>query len=177
MTRIDPAGSAVAFNVHAAKGAGIAYAGGSVWLLSVDPAAVFRLDPKTLAVIARVPLEPFGVRHPFREAWSLATDDRSLWAANPDYDMVTQIDFATARVTRQVRLPRDQPFGVALGGGDVWVAARTGVVRIAADGAVSGELILPSVGSGYTSAAYGFGAAWVTNYDRGTLTRVAARSR
>jgi DNA-binding beta-propeller fold protein YncE len=109
----------------------------------------------------------------FREAWSLATDGDSLWATNPNYDLVTELDASTAAVREHVRLPRDQPFGIVLAAGDVWVAARTGVVRIrAATATVTGELILPTTGSGYTSVAYGFGAAWVTNYDNGTLTPV-----
>jgi streptogramin lyase len=174
VTRIDPVtAAAVTFDVPDAHGTGIAYAAGGVWLLTIDPIAVLRLDPQTGAVTARVLLEPFGVRHPFMPAWSLATDGRSLWAANPNYDMVTQVDAAAARVTNHIRLPRDQPFGVAVAGGDVWVAARTGVVRLdATRGTVKGELILPSTGSGYTSVAYGFGAAWVTSFDAGSLTRV-----
>ena len=179
VTRIDPtAGKASAFTVPGAKGAGIAYTRGVVWLLSVDPAAVLRLDPATLAVTARVLLEPFGVRHPFRQAWSVAAGQGSLWAANPNYDMVTEVDTAAVTVRRHVRLPRDQPFGVVVSDNEVWVAARTGVVRLrTGTGTVVGELILPSVGSGYASIAYGFGAAWATNYDRGAVTRVAVARR
>jgi streptogramin lyase len=180
ITRIDPrSGTASEFTVPGAQGAGIAYTQDSVWLLSsVDGGEVLRLDPRTLAVAARVPLEPFGRLHPFKEAWSLGADGASLWAANPNYNMVTEVDAASATVRRHVRSGpfwaiAEQPFGVALGGGDVWLAGRSGVGRIdAASGTILGALDSPSTGSGYTSITYGFGGAWKTSLDRGTVTRV-----
>jgi DNA-binding beta-propeller fold protein YncE len=137
---------------------------------------VLRLDPQTLAVQARVPLNPVGRLHPFKEAWGLVGDDDRLWAADPNYNSVTEIDPATNRVKRRVRglttSPMDQPFAIALAGRDVWVAARNGVVRIdERTGAVTGSLGLPQAG-GFVGVAYGLGAAWVTHYDRSTLTRV-----
>jgi hypothetical protein len=41
-----------------------------------------------------------------------------------------------------------------------------------ATGAVLGAASLPVDTSGFASVAYGQDAAWVANYDRGTLTRV-----
>jgi hypothetical protein len=71
----------------------------------------------------------------------------------------------------------DQPFGIALAGRDVWAATRSGVVRIdERTGAITGEIALPQAGSGFIGIACGSGAAWVTHYDRGTLTRVSSRS-
>jgi streptogramin lyase len=183
VSRIDPATGAVStFTVPGVEGAGIAFSRGSVWLLSsARPSAVLRLDPQTLAVQARIPLNPSGQQHPLKEAWGLVGDENRLWAANPNYNEVTEIDPATNAVTRHVRgisaSPMDQPFGVALAGRDVWVATRSGVVRIdERTGAITGEIALPQAGSGFIGIAYGFGAAWVTHYDRGTLTRVSSRS-
>jgi hypothetical protein len=89
---------------------------------------------------------------------------------------VEEIDPVTNRVKRRVRglttSPMDQPFAIALAGQDVWVAARNGVVRIdERTGAVKGSIGLPQAG-GFLGIAYGLGAAWVTHYDRATLTRV-----
>ena len=71
----------------------------------------------------------------------------------------------------------DQPFAIALAGEDVWVAARNGVVRIdERTGAVVGSIGLPQA-AGFVGVAYGFGAAWVTHYDRATLTRIRPAQR
>jgi hypothetical protein len=175
-------GEVATFAVPSVEGAGIAFCRGSVWLLSsARPSEVVRLDPQTLAAEARIPLNPSGRQHPLEEAWGLVGDDTRLWAANPNYNTVTEIDPATAAVKRRVRgisaSPMDQPFGIALAGRDVWVTTRSGVVRIdERSGAIAGEIDLPQVGSGFAGITYGFGAAWATNYDRATLTRVSSRS-
>ena len=182
VSRIDAATGAVStFSVPGVEGAGIAFARGSVWLLSsARPSEVVRLDPRTLAVQARIPLSPSGQQHPLKEAWGLVGDDTRLWVANPNYNTVTEIDPATDAVTRRVRgisaSPMDQPFGIALAGQDVWVGTRSGVDRIdERTGAITGQIDLLQAGSGYLGITYGFGAAWMTSYDRGTLTRVSSR--
>jgi streptogramin lyase len=179
VSRIDPSTGAVStFAVPGVEGAGIAFSRGSVWLLSsARPASVLRLDPQTLAVQARIPLNPSGLQHPLEEAWGLVGDDSRLWAANPNYNTVTEIDPARNAVKRRVRgisaSSMDQPFTIALAGRDVWVATRSGVVRIdERTGAISGTIELPHAGSGFIGVAYGFGAAWVTHYDRATLTEI-----
>ena len=182
MSRIDPSTGAVStFTVAGVEGAGIAFGRGSVWLLSsARPSTVVRLDAQTLAAQARIPLGPYGRQHPLKEAWGLVGDDDRLWAANPNYNMVTEIDPAADAVKRRVRgisaSTMDQPFGIALAGDDVWVATRSGVVRIdERTGAITGEIGLPHAGSGFIGITYGFGAAWVTHYDRGTLTGVSSK--
>jgi streptogramin lyase len=182
VSRIDPATGAVStFSVPGVEGAGIAFGRGSVWLLSsARPSAVVRLDPQTLAVQGRIPLNPAGQQHPLKEAWGLVGDDTRLWVANPNYNSVTEIDPATNAVKRRVRgisaSPMDQPFGIALAGREVWVGTRSGVDRIdERTGALTGQIALRQAGSGYLGITYGFGSAWMTNYDRATLTRVSSR--
>jgi hypothetical protein len=95
---------------------------------------------------------------------------------------VLKVDPATGRVTRStgavhyVALRQGQPFGVAVGAGSAWVATDRAVVRLdAASGDPLGASALPSADrSGFVSIAYGDGAAWLTNCDRGTLVRVTA---
>jgi streptogramin lyase len=86
---------------------------------------------------------------------------------------VARLDLATHAV-RYARVPYGRPFGVAVGGGSAWVATDHGVVRFdEATARPSGAAILPAASrSGFASIAYGDGAAWFTNYDRGTLTRL-----
>jgi hypothetical protein len=182
VSRVSPAtGEVTTFIVPGVEGAGIAFSRGSVWVLSSAwPSAVLRLDPQTLAVRARIPLNPSGQQHPLKEAWGLVGDDTRLWAANPNYNTVTEIDPATDAVKRRVRgisaSPMDQPFGIALAGRDVWIGTRSGVDRIdERTGAITGQIALRQAGSGDLGITYGFGAAWFANYDDGTLTRVSSR--
>jgi hypothetical protein len=64
---------------------------------------------------------------------------------------------------------------VGVGGDSTWVATDHGVVRL--DGVTAkptGVALLPSANvSGFASISFADGAAWYTNYDRGTLTRVS----
>jgi streptogramin lyase len=64
---------------------------------------------------------------------------------------------------------------VAAGDGSAWVATDQGVLRLdGATGKTTGVALLPAASvSGFVSIAYADGAAWFTNYDRGTLTKVS----
>jgi streptogramin lyase len=107
------------------------------------------------------------------EAWWLAYGDGAVCATLPNQGAVARLDLATHAV-RYARVPYGRPFGVAVGGGSAWVATDHGVVRFdEATARPSGAAILPAASrSGFASIAYGDGAAWFTNYDRGTLTRL-----
>ena len=82
---------------------------------------------------------------------------------------------AVSGAVQYVHLDHGQPFGIAVGGGSAWVATDRAVVRLdGATGKPIGASSLPRTQStGFVSVAYGDGAAWVTNFDRGTLVRVA----
>lgn len=161
-----------------ARGAGISYARCAVWLLSaVAGGELLRLDPESVRVTARVPLGGFQRLHPYKEVWSLESDDTSLWTANSNYNMLTQVEAVTARVKRRVRFGSflsavDEPEGLDLAGGSLWVAARTGVARLdSRSGKILGVLSLPPL-TQFTSIAAGGGATWRTDFYRATLTRV-----
>jgi virginiamycin B lyase len=175
ITRIDAATSVSStLTVPTARATGIAYGADSLWLLTTGPATLLQLDPATGAVRRTIQLRPrFAPRRSFIESWSLAFGDGAVWATLPNHDAVARVDAATGTV-RYVQLRQGRPFGVAVGGGSAWVATDRAVVRL--DGttaAVAGASALPLADrSGFASVAYGDGAAWVTNYDRGTLVRV-----
>jgi streptogramin lyase len=176
VTRIDAAtGTAQTLHVAGAGAAGIAYGDGSLWVLSLSPARILEVDPASGAVRAAFPLKPpFPATYSLIEAWSLAFGDGAVWVTLPNYGAVARLDTATHAI-RYARTPYGRPFGVAVGGGAAWVATDHGVLRL--DGATAkttGVALLPPASrSGFASIAFGGGAAWYTNYDRGTLTRVA----
>jgi virginiamycin B lyase len=175
VTLIDASSAAATrIEVADAQATGIAYGGDSLWLLTVNPARVLQVDPSTGRVTRTTQLiPPLPVSGSLIETWWLAYGDGTLWATLPNRQAVARIDAASGAV-RYVALRQGQPFGVAIGGGSAWVATDRAVVRLdAATGAALGASMLPAADrSGFVSIAYGDGAAWVTNYDRGTLVRV-----
>jgi streptogramin lyase len=175
VTRIDAAaGTAQSLHVPGASAAGIAYGDGALWVLSLSPARILQVDPASGAVQATFPLKPpFPAAYSVVEAWWLAFGDGAVWATLPNYGAVARLDTGT-HALRYVRTPYGRPFGVAVGGGSAWVATDHGVLRLdGSTGRPTGVAMLPAASrSGFTSIAFGDGAAWFTNYDRGTLTRV-----
>lgn len=179
ITRIDVAtATSTRLDVPGARATGIAYGGDSLWLLSTAPAELLELDPATGALRRTISLRPaFAPTRSFLECWWLAFGDGAVWATLPNHDALARIDASIGEV-RYVGRGFGHPFGIALGGGSVWVATDRSVVRLdASSGAVLGasELQLADR-TGFVSIAYGDGAAWLTNYDRGTLVRVTPAS-
>jgi streptogramin lyase len=176
VTRIDAlTGTAQTIHVGDASAAGIAYGDGELWLLSLAPARILEVDPTSGAVLATFPLAPrFPDSHSLIEAWWLACGDGAVWATLPNYGAVARLDTGT-HTLRYAGTPYGRPFGVAVGGGSTWVATDHGVVRLdESTGRPTGVALLPAASSsGFASIAFGDGAAWFTNYDRGTLTRVS----
>ena len=176
VTRVDAGtGAARTLHVSGAIATGIAYGGGSLWLLTTRPSRILEVDPASGAVRRSIDLNPpFAPQYSVIETWWLAYGDGAVWATLPNYGAVARLDTATGTVT-YARTPYGRPFGVAVGGGAAWVATDHGVVRL--DGVTAkptGVALLPSANeSGFASISYADGAAWFTNYDRGTLTRVS----
>ena len=108
------------------------------------------------------------------ESWSLAYGDGAVWAVLPDYGAVARLDVATGALL-YARTPYGRPFGVAVGGGSAGSRPTTACcVSTARRVSRRAPSLLPVADrSGFASIAYGDGAAWFTNYDRGTLTKVS----
>ncbi len=175
-TQIDAAtGTVRRVRVEGVSATGIAYGAGSLWLLSTGPSRIVKIDPRSGAVLATYELHPpYAAAYALIENWWLAFGDGAVWATLPNYGAVARLDVATGALL-YARTPYGRPFGVAAGGGSAWVATDHGVLRLdATTGKPTGVALLPTANrSGFASITYGDGAAWFTNYDRGTLTRVA----
>jgi streptogramin lyase len=176
VTRVDVGtGAARTLHVSGAIATGLAFGGGSLWLLTTRPSRILEVDPASGAVRRTIDLQaPYAPAYSVIETWWLAYGDSAVWAALPNYGAVARVDAATGAVT-YTRTPYGRPFCVAVGGGSAWVATDHGVLRL--DGVTAkptGVALLPSANlSGFASITYADGAAWYTNYDRGTLTRVS----
>ncbi len=178
ITRIDTTtGTATRLQRPDVRATGIAYGfvgAGALWLLTTAPAQLLELDPTTAAVRRTIALRPpFAPKRTFIETWSLAYADDALWLTLPNHDAVARVDAITGMV-RYIQLRYGRPFGIAVGAGSAWLATDRAVVRLdEKTGEVLGAASLPPAqSSGFMSIAFGFGSAWVTNYDRGTLVEV-----
>lgn len=176
VTRLDLATmTASRLEVPSAQATGIAWGEGSLWLLSTSPAQVMQLDPETAAVRRVIDVRPpFPRRRSLIDTWSLAFAGDAVWATLPNHGGLARVDSITGEV-RYIRIPYGNPFGVSVGAGSVWVATDRAVLQLDHTGALQAAALMPSANrTGFVSIAYGYGAAWLTNYDLGTLTRVRA---
>ncbi len=178
VTRIDATtGATRVFSVPDALGTGIAYAGGAVWLLTQRPSALIELDPATGAARTRIAIASSGQpRHAIADTWWVAAGGGSLWLTSPNYDRVSRVDTATARVSASIHVPVSAPFGVAFFRGDVWVAGSGKVVRIdpASNRPGAARPLGRGAGALFTQLAAGPSGLWATDYDQGALYRLRA---
>jgi hypothetical protein len=174
VTRIDiPTMTARRFEVPGAHATGIAWRDGSLWLLSTNPARVFELDPDTGAVRRTIELNPpFARRRSLVDTWWLSAG-AGLWATLPNHGAVARIDPQGGSV-RYIRIPYGDPFGIDATG--VWVATDRAVLQLdPTTGELKAAALIPAADrTGFVSIRAGYGAAWLANYDRGTLTEVRA---
>jgi hypothetical protein len=177
ITRIDiPTMTARRLEVAGAQATGIAAHDGSLWLLTTNPSRVLELDPDTGAVKRSISLAPpFPLRRALISTWWLAAADGAVWATLPNNGAVARVDTATGAV-QYFRTRYGDPFGVAVGAGSAWVATDWAVLQLdEKTGALQAAVLIPRpTRTAFVSIAYGYGAAWLTNYDRGTLTRIRA---
>lgn len=174
VTRIDVVtAAATQFEVPGARATGIALGeNNTVWLLTTQPAQVLELDQATGAVKRTFALRPpFPRRRVLIDTWSLDTGG-AVWAALPNHGAVARIDPATGEV-RYIRVPYGNPFGVDAAG---WVATDRAVVKLdPTTGALEAARLIPAADrTGFVSIVFGYGRAWLTNYDRDTLMRLRA---
>jgi serine/threonine protein kinase/streptogramin lyase len=138
-----------------------AFAGGAGWALAwphyaAAPTAVYRLEPETRKVVAKIALG-------FEAGW-LAAGEGAIWITNPRAESVTRVDPATNRATRTFPTGRI-PAVITAGAGAVWVAnSRDGTVTRYDPASADIETI--RVGGTPGAVAVGAGGVWVTTEAR-----------
>jgi DNA-binding SARP family transcriptional activator/streptogramin lyase len=142
---------------------GVALGAGSVWAISGDPATVYRLNPATGAVRARVHIAAQrGPEAPYPLA--VAYGAGYVWVLDGNTSDVVKIDPGAGRLLATTQLGVDRlPNRIAAGAGAVWTANGDGsVTRIdAVTGAVS-RLTLPHEGEiSAVDIGIGRGAVWL----------------
>ena len=91
----------------------LAVGAGAVWAINPD-SSVSRIDPDSGRIVARVKTKS--------EPLTIAAGDEGVWFVS-DFN-VTHIDPRTNRVSDPIGVGAEELWGVAVGGGSVWAAAR-----------------------------------------------------
>jgi len=180
--RLGPDGSIVA-RIPIKGDINDAFAGtGGMWALTDD--RLYRIDPKTNRIVARIPLPP-----PSR-SFSVVNPDRAVWVASSEKALA--IDLATNRTGRTVSLTwgGEAPKGFASEPGRVYMQRRDGVLetldsrtfgRIALTRpATQGQLVAAAHGVLFQQSGAGLSAAdagtgklrWRTNLGTRTINGV-----
>jgi virginiamycin B lyase len=178
VSRIDPASNRVVATIPI-PGRGSAFslaaAGGSVWVSGNH--GLYRIDPAGNRV-TKVDVC----------CGEVAAGAGGLWVANGMDRTVLRVDPATGRVLARIPVPPaaapERPYGIAAGGGAVWVTSETvkpkpGDASLlwrvdAAGNRFAGTLRVGTVGRNHITptVAAGGGAVWVTVGDRDAVLRI-----
>jgi DNA-binding beta-propeller fold protein YncE len=169
LERVDPATGKVLAKVSLANAQGLVFAAGAVW--GISDGSVFRLDPATNTVVARI--------HAFVQPFAYAAG--SIWALGNK--RVVRINPATNRITATIALP-GSPATMAATNTAVWVAEGppdTPGHRVwkinPAKNRVVGQVVLPK--NLYSSlddvAVAADGSVWITAFDANSVLRIKPR--
>ena len=111
ISRIDSkTGTIDSFRVDNA--ADLEYAYGALWVLTVEPNTVRRVDPRTLITEAILPVG--------RCPWQIAAGADAIWTTNCHDGTVTRIDPHRNEVAATIRVGH-RPLSVSVGRDAVWV--------------------------------------------------------
>jgi YVTN family beta-propeller protein len=185
VSRIDPRTKEVRTLGMGATPTDLAAGRGSVWIgnggklgraqfAGTTATAVTRLDPRTGAVRATIPLPRAGRARSNVAQSHIAVSGGFVWAIAPDYSLV-RIDSARGTITGRLR--EVPAIAVVADESAVWVMDDRGVVaRVGARSArVTARVRVPA--AGLSALAVGAGSVWATDPYQGTLWRVYPGAR
>ena len=95
-----------------------------------------------------------------------------IWISNYGDDNVVRLDPISGRSIGQPALTGRQPCGLAAGGGSIWTADYGGNSSTRIDQVTGQVLAKIPVGGAPYDVTFAAGAAWVTNYTDGTVSRI-----
>ena len=158
LTRFNAENGAVEAKVSLpSSGAGVTVAYGSVWITSPIDGELYRIDPKTNAIVSTTKLR--------REPRYLTSGADSIWVLNSGDATVQRVNGTTAEVTATIEPTKGGNKGdIAFGGGYVWLSfPRAGaVLQIdpGSNGVTYCDVSRPTYGS-RGIIRYGSGSLWI----------------
>ena len=167
LIRIDTATSAVTAIPIEGLAAGVAVGGGAVWVSSIllEPTSIFRIDPATNRVVARVDTGHL-VNGP------LAYGDSGVWVANSD-GYLTHIDSRTNKVIGNFEVGSPEWAAMLAVGNDLWISAPLDNIVAKFDPAIGAiSRTVRTGGSRPQVFAFLGKDMWVVNYLDGTVVKL-----
>jgi virginiamycin B lyase len=137
---------------------------GMIWITGGSANILTAVDASSGAVLAMIPVGP--------KPRFLAAGGGSIWTLNQGDGTVTRVDAQSRKVTATVIVGIPGPGGdIAFGAGSVWTSV-FGVPLTAIDGTTD-KVLRQWVGPGGDALRCGHDSVWLTDYKRGTLSRIA----
>jgi streptogramin lyase len=166
LVQIDTATSAVTKSTIDGIAAGVTVGDGAVWVSTIlqEPTSIFRIDPATKKVVARI-----ETGHPV--GGPLAYADSGLWVANND-GVLTHIDSRTNKVVGSFEVGSPEWPALVAEGQSIWISAPLDNIVARFDpglGAVTRTLPAGSRPQGFAVLGSDL---WVANYVDGTVTKL-----
>ena len=138
----------------------------AVWISNKPKDTVARLDPKTNAVAATVPVGK-------RPCSGLAAGFGSLWVPNCGDETVSRVDLKTGAVTATIRTHIGNSEGsIVTGAGSVWLIIDAKGTLARFDPATNTVVAEIYVAPGSYGLAFGEDAVWVTSTERSLVSRI-----
>ena len=174
LLRIDPAQNVVVERFHVpvpypelvSQTQEVAVGAGSVWVAQgvANPSYVYRLDPRTGRVQARILIPEGG-------AQALAFGDGALWVANVWIHQVSRIDPRTNEIAATGSVSDAEICCLAAGGGYAWAATTPDreIWKIGENGRLVTSIKVPATVENLT---YADGALWAAEGEAGTVVRI-----
>lgn len=137
---------------------------GVVWVTGGSANVLTAVDASTGNRLASIPVGP--------KPRFLTAGEGSIWTLNQGDGTVTRVDAQSKRVTATINVGIPGPGGdIAWGGGFIW-ATVFDVPLTAIDGKTT-KILRQWVGPGGDSLRIGHDSVWLTDYKRGTLSRIS----
>jgi streptogramin lyase len=167
VVRIDTATGAQTITTIDGYAAGVAVAGGSVWVTTTEaePWSIYRVDPSTNRVVAKV-----DTGHHVSGPVAYAEPD--LWVANND-GYLTKIDSRTGAVVGDFEVGSPEWPAIVAAGNDLWLSAPLDNLVARFDAHAGAVTATYHTGSRPQGFAFGAGGLWVANYLDGTVAKLA----
>lgn len=145
---------------------------GSLWIPDTGesgPAALNRLDPNTLEVMASIELGSEAGAFP-PDGSAVAATSEGVWVTLGFQHAIAFVDPETNEIVRRIEVGGD-PYGITFDGSNLWVAnfEADEVVRVDPG---SGDIVARFDVAGPTEIAIGENTIWVSEHFEGRATRI-----
>lgn len=151
---------------------GIAFADDSLWVANADGNTVWRVDPETGSIIARMGSTNYGPPTYGPQDY-VAAGLGAVWVSSDVSNDVREIDPRTNRVVRAIGMLTDAgtPLAVAVGDDSVWVTDFSDNHLLRIDPA-TGTIVATIRSNGPTDVAVAPKGVWLVNHRAASISRI-----